>query len=88
MVAWEQVNLKNAKARWDIHVKVFDFNLKPSEQVIANTTIHGDQFDVKLKGGPMVQFWSGTVSVKTDQENLLWVDFEMKRDYFKVMNFR
>jgi len=52
MVAWEQVNLKDAKARWDIHVRSYDFNLKPvSEQVIANTTIHGDQFDVNLKGG-------------------------------------
>ena len=52
IIAWEQVNLKNEKTRWDIHVGTFDMNLKPvTAQVIAHTRPEGDQFNPKLQGG-------------------------------------
>jgi len=51
MIAWEQLNLKNSETRWDIHYKKYDLNLKSaSDQVIANTTHYGDQFNPKIEG--------------------------------------
>lgn len=51
IIAWEQLDLKNSNARWDIHIKKYDLNLqKASDQVIANTTHYGDQFNPKIEG--------------------------------------
>ena len=52
IIAWEQVDLKDKKNRWDISLKTFDLTLKPlSEQVKANEQLEGDQFAPRLQGG-------------------------------------
>ena len=52
IIAWEQVDLKDKKKRWDISLKTFDLTLKPlSEQVKANEQLEGDQFAPRLQGG-------------------------------------
>lgn len=52
MIAWERLNLKNEKTRWDIGLRTFDLELKPlSEMVLANKHLEGDQFAPRLQGG-------------------------------------
>ena len=52
IIAWEQVDLKNKKTRWDVSLRTFDLALKPlSEQVKANKQLEGDQFAPRLQGG-------------------------------------
>ena len=52
IIAWEQVDLKNKKTRWDISLRAFDLALNPlSEQGKANKQLEGDQFAPKLQGG-------------------------------------
>ena len=52
IIAWEQVDLKNKKTRWDVSLRTFDLGLKPlSEQVKANKQLEGDQFAPRLQGG-------------------------------------
>ncbi|MBT4624191.1 MAG: hypothetical protein HOB97_09110, partial [Verrucomicrobia bacterium] len=52
IIAWEQVDLKNKKTRWDVSLRAFDLALNPlSEQVKANKHLEGDQFSPRLQGG-------------------------------------